>query len=167
MKMKKYLIKISIWIILFILIIGTPYSNAKKEDTTSIHLDITSNEFVDEFNPNKDKNTDKQVDAIATPISESIIKIANIVLGVVQLLGGILAVISIAIYGFGMVISTHGPLAHDLGFGGGPGIFGGFMKTPDAKMSLLNFGRSLLIGSVLLFCSVTLVKFVLNVMISA
>ena len=73
--MKKYLIKISIWIILFILIIGTPYSNAKKEDTTSIHLDITSNEFVDEFNPNKDKkNTYREHKAISKSNFSSILQ---------------------------------------------------------------------------------------------
>ena len=149
-KMKKYVIKTLFFIIVFILIMGTPYSNA---DT--LHLDITSDEFVEQFDPNKEMSN--EVDAIATPISTSIINIVEIILGIIQLIGGILAVIAITMFGFNLVLATHKPLAMDLGFG----------KTPDDRKAMVDFARSLLIGAVLLFSSGTFVKIMLGILLES
>lgn len=152
--MKKYIIKTLSLLILFILIIGTPYSNAdNKKSKSSIHLDITSDEFIEDFNPNGDMS--KEVDAIASPIANSIVNITNVIIGIIQVIGGILAVISITIFGINLVLSTHKPLAIDLGFG----------KSPDDMKALLDFGRGMLIGSILLLAGGTFVRLILKLLI--
>ena len=156
-QMKKYLIKIIYFFILFILIIETPYSQAANNTSTGsdIHLDITSDEFLEDFNPNN-KNMTNEVNAIVNPLSTTIVNVANIILGIVQVIGGILAVVSITIFGLNLVLSTHKPLAIDLGFG----------KTPDERRAMVDFGRSLLIGAVLLLASVTFVKLLMDLLLT-
>lgn len=151
--MKKYLIKSLNLIILFILIMGTHYSSLAAGN--AIDTDITSNTFLNDFNPNG--NVTGPVNAISSPIANSIVAIVNPIVGIIQVIGGILTVISIAMFGFGMILSSNGKLANELGF---------HAHSPKGKRALLDFGRTLLIGSVILFSSFTLVKFVLNIFIS-
>ena len=147
--MKKYLVKIFLLIILFLLIIYIPYSNA-----ADINLNITSDEFIEEFNPNSEMSD--EVNVIAKPIATSMMEIVRIALGVIQVIGGILAVISITIFGLNMILATHKPLANDLGFG----------RTPDDLKALVDFGRTTLIGATLLLAGGTIVKLILNVLIT-
>ena len=71
-----------------------------------------------------------------------------------------MTIISIAIFGFGLFLNGNDKLAMDLGFGivrrhkaGGP----------EAKMELLDFGRGIFIGSVLLFSGAAIVKIIFAV----
>lgn len=159
--MKKSLLKIISLTILFTLIISTHYSILATDDTIDTSITADSN-FANEFNPQKvelgdDDNAQTLEGKWATPLTKAITKIVNPILSVIQTIGGLLMIVSVAIYGFYMVAMSHGPLAQDLGIGGGRG------GSPDGKIGLLNFGRSLLIGSVLLFSSATLVRFVFNI----
>lgn len=132
----------------------TPKTPVEKIDTS-----ITSDSnFANEFNPQNVELDDGSVTStIAKPVTNAVVSVVNIALGVIQTLGGLLMIVSIAIFGFYMVAMSHGPLAADLGIGGKRGNMG------DSKVALLNFGRSLLIGSVLLFLSSTIVRFVFNI----
>lgn len=150
--MKNYLLKILSLTILFSLIISTHYSCLAEGDKidTSIKSD---SDFANEFNP---QNEDLEGD-LSEPFTSAIVEIVNTILKVIQTIGGLLMIVSVAIFGFYMVVMSHGPLAQDLGIGGPRG------NMADAKMGLLNFGRNLLIGSILLFSSATLVRFVFNI----
>lgn len=145
--MKNMIIKIISLIILLIIVIATPYSNFAAIDT-----DITSENFIKSMNPNK-KPSDA-VNAISEPITNSIVTITNGVLGVIQVIGALLTVVSIAIYGFHVLLSANGSLARDLGFRG---------TNPNNSRRWMEFGRHLLIGSVLMFSSATLVRFIFNI----
>lgn len=151
--MKKYLLKIIYLTIIFSLIISTHYSSLADDDTIDTSIKSDSN-FANEFNP---QNIDDDSSNLSQPFTNAIVKIVNAILAVIQTIGGLLMIVSVAIFGFYMVVMSHGPLAQDLGIGGKQG------NSPDAKVGLLNFGRSLLIGSVLLFSSATLVRFVFNI----
>lgn len=154
--MKKNLLKIGILTILVILIISSHDSILAKGDEIDTGITSDSN-FANEFNPQKiDIDGKSAVGKMSKPFTNAITGIVNPILGVIQTIGGLLMIVSIAVFGFYMVVMSHGPLAQDLGIGGPRG------NGPEAKINLLNFGRSLLIGSVLLFTSATLVRFVFN-----
>ena len=130
-------------------------SDSKKSDDENIYTDITGDNFIEDLKPD---NLSGAAENLSSPFVKLIHDVVNPILGVVQVIGGILTVISVAMFGLGMLLSGNDHLAGDLGLRmmGGPGGKGG----PEAKLELLNFGRTLLIGAVLLFCSATIVKFV-------
>ena len=144
MVMKRYIIGIFILTILFILVIGTPNSNYAKK----INTDITSNSFKEQFDP-LDENPSTTTETIANPLMNSIVEIVNSILGVIQVIGGVLTIISIAFIGFSKVISIDSGLAKDLG-----------LNAPNARKSLLDHGRLIIVGSILLFFSATFVRLV-------
>lgn len=155
--MKKYLIKVISLIILFILIIGTHYSSCEayplehEDEAETIDTDIMGDTFLNDFNPNG-----TEVNKVASPFISVILQIANPVLGIIQVIGGFLMVVSIAMFGFNLIVSSNGALARDLKIGG---------NNPEKTKDLLDYGRSLLIGSVLLFTGATLVKLIFNVLV--
>ena len=135
---------------------STKTTSTEEKTVDTIDTSIKTNSgFADEFNP---QNGDAE-DELTKPFTGAIVDITNIALKVIQTIGGLLMIVSIAIYGFYMVTMSHGPLAQDLGIGGKRG------NMADAKIGLINFGRGLLIGSVLLFSSATLVRFVFNIFV--
>ncbi len=134
---------------------------AKGNDV--IDTKITSNSFIRDLSPDGLNGTAEQ---ISTPFVSFIHQIVNPILGVVQIIGGVLTVISIAIFGFNMLLGGNSELANDIALGHGIGMHGekgGPKEGPGAKKEMLDFGRSLLIGAVLLFCSATIVKFVFSI----
>ena len=153
--MKKYL-KIINFVLLLSLIISSTHYSIFADDGT-IDTSILGSNFVKELNPD---GLDDDAEALTTPFVKFIHNVVNPILGFVQIIGGILTVVSIALFGFGMLLSGNSQLADEVGlrtFGGGPhGGKGG----PDARRDLLIFGRTMLIGSVLLFFSASIVKFV-------
>ena len=165
-KCKKIISLIFIIFIIFI-ISSTHYSCfatqqikiAKGNDV--IDTKITSNSFIRDLSPDGLNGTAEQ---ISTPFVSFIHQIVNPILGVVQIIGGVLTVISIAIFGFNMLLGGNSELANDIALGlGMHGEKEGQKEGPDAKKEMLDFGRSLLIGAVLLFCSATIVKFVFSI----
>lgn len=135
----------------------TEINTISKKNAQKLETDITSDKFLNDFDPEKMTTGDNSY-KLSTPFVNTITNIVNPVLGIVQAIGGILTIISIAIFGFGMILSGNEGLAKDLGMN-----FGG-VSGPEAKRKLLDFGRSLMIGSILMFSSATLVQFVFRVL---
>lgn len=129
---------------------------ATNSNNETIDTSILSDNFTDELSPNQVNGAGEK---ISTPLVNFITKIVNSILGFIQIIGGILMVISVAMFGLGMLLNGNGDLARELGIG--EQANGG---SPDAKVALLNYGRTLLIGSVLLFSSASLVKFVFYIL---
>lgn len=150
MKKKLILVNIIIVFMLGIFLLATPVQ-AEKVDTSI----ITGSTFTDEFNPNK--QTSKEEETLTKPITKSITTIVNKVLGIIQIIGGILTLISVAVFGFNRLISSDKALAADLGLKPAHG------QSPDTRVALLTYGRSMVIGSIFLFSSVTIVRFVFNI----
>lgn len=125
-----------------------------KEEQT-IDTDITSDKFQTDLDPTK--NMSEDVENMSKPFTSLIIKMTNKIMGIIQVIGGLLAIVSIGIFGFYMVATSHGPLARDLGIGNKA------QSNPNAKIAVLDLGRNMLIGSVLLFSSATIVKFVFKI----
>lgn len=148
--MKKYLISMFILIILFILVIGLPHY------TLAAATDIYSNEFLDEFDPTK-----QQIGTLEEPVVNAIVNIVNPILGFLQIIGGIGAVISIAFYGFKHILGADPGMARDLGM---PINDKG---SPNIRIELYNWARVMLIGSLILFFSSTLVRIVYSLLTSA
>ena len=166
-------IKIVSLIILFILITSARYSifannsiqiakggllengGEAGDKKVTIDTDITSDKFLDEYNPNNRSKETGAVGKLSSPIIKFIVTIVNKLVGVIQLIGGLLSIVSVAIFGFALVVSGNGDLAADLNLN--------IAGKPRGKKELLDFGRSMLIGSVLLFSSATLVRFVFNI----
>ena len=141
-------IKIISFVIIIFLVLNAHYSCLAAD----LDTDITSGRFVKDLNPN---GLDGAPETLSTPIVNFIHNVVNPILGFVQIIGAILTVVSVALFGLGMLLTGNEGISRELGLGmGGP--HGG----PDTKMALLNFGRTMLIGAVLLFCSSTIVKFV-------
>ena len=158
-KMKKCL-KIIILVLIFSFFISSQYSifATDKDEEATIDTSITGDSFTKALNPDGISGTAEQ---LSNPFVKFIHQVVNPILGFIQIIGGILTVVSIALFGFGMLLTGNEHLSGELGLRmmGGPHGGGG----PEAKLELLNFGRRLLIGAVLLFCSASIVIFVFYV----
>lgn len=147
-KMKKYVIKSLILVFISIFVIMPHFSYA-----TEVNLNITDTDAItNDFNPANDSNPNNYTD----PIVNSIVAIVNRILWILQAFGGFVMVISLALFGYGLVLSGNKGLSKDLG----TGKMAGDVNT---KYKLLDYGRGLLIGSVLLFSATTLVRLMFNV----
>ena len=156
--MKKFFKIISL-VLLFNIIWGICYSTLavekgqtiteKREQSERKKIDtsITSDTFVNNMNPNK---TGGKANKIIQPVTKLMKTVINNILQILQIIGGFLMVVSFAIMGFGLIASGNGPLSRDLGI----------KNTPNTRETLMNYGRNILIGSVLLFASSTIVLFV-------
>ena len=153
--MKKYVI-IVLSIMLFILVIGTHYSYCAG----TINTNILDEGFLEEYDPNKDDG-DGDGDDIADKVTDKIVEIVNKVLGILQVIGALLMVVSLGLAGFNLLLSTNDGVNRDLGIDKFVGPGGG----PETKFKLLGLGRGYLIGTVLLFAGVTIVRFVFNIFV--
>ncbi len=98
---------------------GGSFGGSKKSDDETIDTDITGNTFIEDLKPDNLNGTPEK---LSTPFVNLIHNVVNPVLGVVQVIGGILTVVSIALFGLGMLLSGNEHLAGDLGLRmmGGP-----------------------------------------------
>ena len=173
--MKKYL-KILSLVMMLCLTLNTHYSTFASDDIKNSQDNIvigekkksTNNEKQKNESTNEEKTIDTSIrsdafktgmdpeeidsdgEKIATPIIKIVRVIINRVLGIIQWIGAIVMVISIAIFGFGLLANGNPGLAKDLGFN----------LSPKSNVGLLQLGRNLAIGSSLLFASSSIVKFV-------
>lgn len=124
--MKKCIKIISLVFIISSLVFSSHYSSfaaskntTKKANDKTIDTDITGNTFIEDLKPDNLKGTPEK---LSTPFVNLIQNVVNPVLGVVQVIGGILTVVSIALFGLGMLLSGNEHLAGDLGLKmmGGP-----------------------------------------------
>ena len=127
--------------------------NNKESDTTetvkTIDTSITSDQFVSDLDPNKVSDEPK---SMSTTVINFLQKIIKPVLGIIQAIGGFIMIVSLGIYGYGLLLSGNNDLAKELG-----------IKNPHNVVGIKDFGRSILIGSVLLFFSTIIVKFVFQI----
>lgn len=154
--MKKCL-KVIVLILIFSLLISSHYSIFATDKEEIIDTDITGSSFTAALNPDGISGIAEQ---LSNPFVKFIHDVVNPILGFVQIIGGLLTVVSIALFGLGMLLTGNEHLSGELGLRMMGGPHGG---GPEAKLELLNFGRRLLIGAVLLFCSASIVKFVFYV----
>ena len=119
----------------------------------AIDTKITSDKFLEQYDPHK--SVTGKVEKITSPVTTFITTIVNKILGILQQIGGLLSIVSVAMFGFALIVSGNGRLAGDLNLN-----IGG---KPQGKKELLDFSRSFLIGSVLLFSSATLVRVVFSI----
>lgn len=148
--MKKYLIKTFLLIIIIFTLLSTLFYTVYADD---INLDITSKDFSDEFKPGKsDSGT---TDALSSPFINTITQVVNPVLGLIQMIGAILSVVSIALFGITMVLSSTGIASS---------LFNMHDENPDAKAKMMKYFQYLVIGSILLTASVTFVRIVFDLL---
>ena len=150
--MRKFLIS------LIIILIFLPTSIRAANDDITIDTDITSNEFLTTFNPSKDLENDgtKQT---AQPFVELFVKIANAALSIVQFIGAIATVISIALYGVNNIFGVSPELRGDI-----MGHMEMSKNSPYSKIELKRFFRRVIIGSILLFFGGTFVKLMIGLL---
>ena len=152
--MKKVII--SLLIIIACLLVSTQTTYA-----ITLKTDITDDAFINDFNP-KNGATGKTQNAIATPISNFIVTIANAILTIIQIIGGIVAIISVALFGLSSIISSDMPLMED--------IFGSKMpgrSSPEYKIALQDFFRRMIIGAILLLAGSSIVKIIMGLLLNA
>lgn len=143
-------LKILCFIFLFSLILSTHYSVfAAGNNQKTLDTSITTDNFTAGMDPDKvgEKSTSGQLASSFIIVIQGIV---NSVLGILQVIGGFLMVVSFAIFGFGLIASGNNGWTESLGL----------HKTPNQRENLLKFGRNLLIGSSLLFAGSTVVVFV-------
>ncbi len=153
MKMKKMII--SLIVIMTFLLTSTQLESLAA---VTLNTDITSNNIIDQFNPSADTN---DTQSWADPITDFIAgNIATRALSFIQIIGGILTILSIALYGLFSVIKIDPKLAEDL--------FGGKLlgrESPEFKKDLHDFLRRVIIGSILLFAGGTIVKAIMGLLL--
>lgn len=126
---------------------------SKTTKSKTIDTSITSDNYIEKFNPNNTGNIGT-AGTISTPIIKFIKQVINPILAIVQIIGVLLCMVSVGMYGIGLLLSSNAPLAKDLNIS---------IAGADTKVALLEYGRKLLIGSVLLLGSTTIVRFVFGI----
>ena len=125
----------------------------------SIDTDILSINFTDQFDP-KQSGGEK----LSRPFTALIVLIVNRILGILQVIGAIILVISLALYGFKGILGSGDGIAKELGLfiGKSTNEYGNEVSGVQSidKKSLSNTIRKMSIGSVILFGSATIVKIV-------
>ena len=107
MKMKKMII--SLIVIMTFLLTSTQLESLAD---VTLNTDITSDNVIDQFNPSGELN---DTQSWADPITNFIAgNIANRILSIIQVIGGILTIISLALYGLFSIIKIDPKLAEDL-----------------------------------------------------
>ncbi len=149
MKMKKMIISLIVIMMFFL----TSTQIVSLADVT-LDTDITSNNIVKQFNPNGE---DGDIQGWASPITNFLVKnISNKVLTIIQVIGGILTILAVALYGFISIVGVDQRLSNDLFGATLPG-----RESPNFRMNLQDVLRRVIIGSILLFASGTIVKAVM------
>ena len=121
-KMKKCL-KIIILVLIFSFFISSQYSifATDKDEEATIDTSITGDSFTKALNPDGISGTAEQ---LSNPFVKFIHQVVNPILGFIQIIGGILTVVSIALFGFGMLLTGNEHLSGELGLRmmGGPDL---------------------------------------------
>lgn len=152
-----------------ILIKGIADNNSKKKDTkkentkSTLKTDITSDDFIDSFNPKKDGFND-----FSEPFINVIVPIVNNVISIIQIIGAVVFVLSLAAAGLNGIIATSDGLAEDLNLGLGNTVneYGATLKgvaQPLNRKAVQKIIRRVTIGSIFLMLSTTIVRIVFNV----
>ena len=126
----------------------------------AISTDILSDDFVDEFkiDGDEDEGVSKMVDSVLDRVKP----IINKVLTIIQVFGVILTIISVAFFGFSIIMTNGSEFLGPLAIKGG--LMRGGKKTPSDQKQLRQWMWVVLIGAILLFMGSTIVKIVFNIL---
>lgn len=124
----------------------------KKQEEDILDTDITSDNFIDSLDPSKMESNSSGA-KLSKPLVKFIKQIVQPILGFIQTIGGFLMIVALAMFGLGMLLSSNAELAEEFPI----------TITPSGVKNMVKYGRQLLIGTVLLFFSTTLVKFVFQI----
>ena len=135
--------------------------SADKTEAKSINVDITSPDFINEFNPKQEGG-----DVISEPFITTITDVVNRILGLLQVFGAVILVLSIAAAGLNGIIATNEGLAEDLDIAVGTSETEYRTMTgvaqPLNKKAVQKIIRRTIIGGILLLMSSSIVRFVFN-----
>ena len=125
----------------------------------SIDTDILSNNFTDQFDPKQSGG-----ETLSRPFTALIVLIVNRILGILQVIGAIILVISLALYGFKGILGSGDGIAKELGLfiGKSTNEYGNEVSGVQSidKKSLSNTFRKITLCLFILFGSDTIVKIV-------
>lgn len=166
---KGFIIKVFIIFVMFNILYFISNSSYAGEATPGekINTDIFAENFTDSFNPNKKGGGD----IVSDPFIRVIIPVVNHVLGIIQIIGGVIFVLCLAAAGLNGILATEEGVAEDLGLSVGNTIneYGMELKgvaQPLNKKSLEKIIRRATIGSFLLMGSSTIVRIVFSIVSS-
>lgn len=134
-------------------------SSSSKSSTSGgriINTNILDENFADQFNPDKDDR------GFSAPFIKVIIPVVNKILSILQILGAVLLVLSIAIAGFNGILGAGDGFSEDLGLSVGVSTnqYGNDVKGVQSltKGALSKILRRLFIGVIIFEFSATIVK---------
>lgn len=168
---KKILIKI--FIIFFIINIlyfmlcrsysANSVNSSKDNNTILVDTSILRDDFAKEFDP----GTEIGGYNISNPIIKIIIPVVNRILAILQVIGAIILVISLAIAGFNGILGSGDGFSEDLGLSVGKSVneYGNKVEGVQnlTKGALSKILRRAFIGTIILEFSATIVRIVFSV----
>lgn len=158
--MTKKRIIIKLFIIFFILIISS-LSNISLAESKTIETDILNPNFTNEFDPSKDAD-----EGLTGPFTKIIVSVASRILTILQIIGGIIFVISLAMAGLNGIFGVGEGVAEDLGLNIGKTRSDAGIEYDTVnqlnKRTLSKIIRRSTIGSIFLLSSTTIVKIVFH-----
>lgn len=135
-------------------------SGTKKSNTVLVDTDILREDFANEFDPNSKTGGYN----ISNPVIKVIIPVVAKILNILQVIGAIVLVISLAIAGFNGVLGAGDGFSEDLGLNVGKSVNDYGIEVSGVqnltKGSLSKIIRRALIGSLILESSLTIVRIV-------
>ena len=135
---------------------------ADEEEGIQINTDILSDDFLQDFNPENPGG-----DVISQPFIDVIILVVNNVLVILQIIGAVVFVLSLAAAGVNGILATNEGVAEDLGLAIGEKETEYRVRTgvaqPLDKGALQKIIRRSIIGSIFMFTSSTIVRIVFNI----
>lgn len=143
---------------------GTNSAGSKgQSNTVLVDTDILREDFANEFDPNSKTGGYN----ISQPVIKVIIPVVSRVLSILQIIGAIVLVLSLALAGFNGVLGAGDGFSEDLNLNVstsvneyGNEVSGVQNLTPGALSKII---RRALIGSIILESSLTIVKIVFNI----
>ena len=117
-----------------------------------INLDITSDTFSEEFKPGEDESG--ITEDLASPFVNTILQIVNPILGIIQVIGFVLSVISISFFGL-VAIASHTDLFNDI-------LPTSEDQSPVTMEKYRIFLRNFMVGAIFLTSATTIAKIIFD-----
>ena len=154
--MKKNLSKCFFLILLIFALLIIPFYKVYADD---INLDITDPSFSEEFKPS-DSESGITSD-LASPFVNTIVQVVNPILGILQVIGILLSVVSLSFFGLAIISSNTDTdlLGSILPMSG--------KSSPEATERFKIFFRNFFIGAFFLVSSTTIVKIVFKLFMNS
>lgn len=135
-------------------------TSSKKSNTVLVDTNIFRDDFANEFDPGSETGGYN----ISNPVIKIIIPVVNQILAILQIIGAIVLVISLALAGFNGILGSGDGFSEDLGLNVGSSIneYGNSVTGVQnlTKGSLSKILRRAFIGTIILEFSATIVRIV-------